>query len=227
MISASRSSTHSPSMTGRTTSSAASMMREHVDARCGCRACSHTATNASIGVLPAPAPKRRVRAVDLHGAGADGEHRVGHAERRGSRGRGSRPARRRRARRRSAATRSVDLVEDQRAGRVDDVDALAAGVGHDPGLLGQRLRRLASGPSSGSRRSPGRARGRGRSAGRRCRPRCSGWRCGTTDDAEVARGRGCRPWCRRRAASGTAIFARVAVVDRGLDQLRSSTRLKP
>ena len=42
----------------------------------------------------------------------------------------------------SAATRSADTVEDQRAGRVDDVDALAAGVGHDPGLRGQHLRRL-------------------------------------------------------------------------------------
>ena len=34
-----------------------------------------------------------------------------------------------------------DALEHQRAGRVDDVDALAAGVGHDAGLGGQLLRR--------------------------------------------------------------------------------------
>ena len=35
----------------------------------------------------------------------------------------------------------ADAVEDQRAGRVDHVDALAAGVGHDARLRGQLLRR--------------------------------------------------------------------------------------
>ena len=59
----------------------------------------------------------------------------------------------------SAATRSAVSLEDQRAGGVDDVDALAAGVDHDPRLPGEHLGRLACGPSSGSRRSPGRARG--------------------------------------------------------------------
>ena len=34
------------------------------------------------------------------------------------------------------------LLHDQRAGGVDDVDALAAGVDHDPRLLGQHLGRL-------------------------------------------------------------------------------------
>ena len=34
------------------------------------------------------------------------------------------------------------LLHDQRAGRVDDVHALAAGVDHDPGLLGEHLGRL-------------------------------------------------------------------------------------
>ena len=34
-----------------------------------------------------------------------------------------------------------DALEHQRTGRVDDVDALAAGVGHDAGLGGQLLRR--------------------------------------------------------------------------------------
>ena len=33
-----------------------------------------------------------------------------------------------------------DVLEDQGAGGVHDVDALAAGVGHDPGLLGQLFR---------------------------------------------------------------------------------------
>ena len=35
-----------------------------------------------------------------------------------------------------------DLLHDERAGRVDDVHALAAGVGHDSGLLREDLRRL-------------------------------------------------------------------------------------
>ena len=39
------------------------------------------------------------------------------------------------------ATRSARVVEDHRPGRVDHVDALAAGVGHDPGLAGERVGR--------------------------------------------------------------------------------------
>ncbi len=35
-----------------------------------------------------------------------------------------------------------DLIEDQRTSGVDDVDALAAGVDHDPRLLRERVRRL-------------------------------------------------------------------------------------
>ena len=34
-----------------------------------------------------------------------------------------------------------DTLEDQRPGGVHDIDALAAGIGHDPGLLGELLRR--------------------------------------------------------------------------------------
>ena len=37
----------------------------------------------------------------------------------------------------------LGVGEDQRAGGVDDVDALGAGVDHDPGLLGEHLRRSA------------------------------------------------------------------------------------
>ena len=67
---------------------------------------SHTAASASHGVLPAPAPKRRVEPSICDGAGADRERSSWRHRARGSRGRGSRPARRRRARRRPRATRS-------------------------------------------------------------------------------------------------------------------------
>ena len=45
----------------------------------------------------------------------------------------------------TASTRVADVLEDHRPGRVDDVDALAAGVGHDPRLRGEHLGRLGVG----------------------------------------------------------------------------------
>ena len=75
-------------------------------------------------------------------------------------GRGSRPTPRRRPRPRSASKRALRLVHEQRAGRVGDVRALAAGVDHDPGLLGQLLRGGAVRHHQEARRSPCPGRGR-------------------------------------------------------------------
>ena len=65
----------------------------------------------------------------------------------------------------SACTRAWASAEYQGAGRVDDVDALRAGIDHDPGLRGQLGRARCGGPASGSRPSPCRVRGPRRSAG--------------------------------------------------------------
>ena len=106
---------------------------------------SPTATNASMRVLPAPAPKRAYRAVDLHRAGA----RRRCTELATARPRLSWPWKPTCASSPISATSGRDavgdLLEDHRAGGVDDVDALAAGVGHDPGLLGEHLGRLGVG----------------------------------------------------------------------------------
>ncbi len=162
MISASRSSRHSSSITGRTTSSAASMIsRTSMPVRMP--SLSQTATSASTACCP-----RRRRTGACEPSICTAPARTASTELATPSPRFSWPWKPTCASSpssaTSAATRSADLLEDQRAGRVDDVHALAAGVGHDPRLLRQRLRRLASAPSSGSRRSPARARGRGRSA---------------------------------------------------------------
>ena len=139
MISALRSSRHSAGIAGRTTSSAASAMSKK-SMPVLTPILSNTPISASTGALPAPAPKRRHAAVDLLGAGPDGLHRVGDAQ----------------AEVLVAVEADLGVVaelgdqrrdpvghplEHQRAGRVDDVDALAPGVGHDAGLRGQLLRR--------------------------------------------------------------------------------------
>ncbi len=159
---------------------------------------SSTAASASVGVLPAPAPMRRVDASTCCGARLDRRQRVGDAtgevlvaveadlDVADGAAHGSDPHGR--------------LGRDERAGRVDHVDAQRARVGHDPRLLGQDRRRAGSATSSGSRRSRGRARGRPADAGRRRRPPCSGWRCARS------RRRGPRPPgdrrpCRSRAAA--------------------------
>ena len=160
-------------ITGRTTSSAASMISRRRYR--SMPSLSHTATKASSGVLPAPAPKRRssrrsavapARAAKTSWPRRD----------RGSRARGSPPAPRRRARR-PAPRRGRNVFQDHRAGGVDDVDALAAGVDHDAGLTGQHLRRLAVAiirkPTVSSPSSRASAK-----CWPRCRPRCSGWRSG-------------------------------------------------
>src|ERR1700735_1025115 len=142
MVSDSRSSAGGLlSRTGATVSSAASMiftvsMPVLIPSR------SVTAANASTGVLPAPAPNRRVGTAICLAPARGARTRVGDAEaevlvpvnpdlrvvadlghQRGD------PV--------------ADPVHDQRAGRVHHVDALGAGVGHDPRLLGEYLRRLA------------------------------------------------------------------------------------
>ena len=176
MISALRSSRHSAGIAGATTSSAASAMSKK-SMPVLTPILSNTPISASTGALPAPAPNRRQQPSICLAPARTASTRVGHAEpevlvavktdlrvvaefgdqRRDPVG---------------------DALEHQRTGRVDHVDALAAGVGHDAGL-----RRPASpagwcGSSSGTRRSPGRARGPARSAGSTRRPRCSGWRSG-------------------------------------------------
>ena len=124
---------------------------------------SQTAASASSCVLPAPGPEAACRPVDLHGAGTDRDAPSWRPTATGSRGRGSPPARRRRSRHHRRDTIG-DFFEDHRTRGVDDVHALAPGVGHDPGLLGQLLRRDRCAPSSRSPPSRDRSRGPARSA---------------------------------------------------------------
>ena len=126
---------------------------------------SQTAANTSLRVLPAPAPKPRVDPSICTAPGPDGEDRVGDARSRGCRGRGSRPAHRRRPRPPRPRPAIADVVEDHRARRVDHVRALATGVDHDPGLLGERLGRHLVGHHQEADGLEARARGRARSAG--------------------------------------------------------------
>ena len=96
--------------------------------------------SASTGALPAPAPKRRQEPSICLAPGPDGLHRVRHPQ----------------AEVLVAVEADLGVVaefgnqrrhpvahafEDQRSGGVDDVDALATGVGHDAGLGGQLLGR--------------------------------------------------------------------------------------
>ena len=138
---------------------------------------SNTPMSASTGALPAPAPNRRHAAVDLLGARPHGLDRVGHAEpevlvaveadlgvvaefgdQRGH------PV--------------GDALEHQRAGGVDDVDALAAGVGHDAGLLGQLLRRNGVAHHQEADGLQAQLAGQPEVLDATRRPRCSGWRSG-------------------------------------------------
>ena len=97
---------------------------------------SHTAASASVGVLPAPAPKRRALPSSLSGPGADRADRIGHAESEvlvpvkadscltADLGHECRDT-------------IAHLLEDEGARGVDHVDALATGIDHDAALLGQ------------------------------------------------------------------------------------------
>ena len=70
---------HSLSMTGRTTSSAASISAStSMPVRMPSR--SQTAANTSLRRVAGAGAEAAGRAVDLHGAGADREHRVGHGD---------------------------------------------------------------------------------------------------------------------------------------------------
>src|ERR1700735_5042081 len=142
MVSDSRSSAGGLlSRTGATVSSAASMiftvsMPVLIPSR------SVTAANASTGVLPAPAPNRRVEpSICLAPA------RAARTELATPSSGVSWPGKPACAAAPGAARRRRDPVaapvHDQRARRVDHVDALGAGVGHDPRLLRQHLGRLA------------------------------------------------------------------------------------
>ena len=164
MMTARRSFTHSPSITGRTTSSATSIIFEHVEAGADARGGRPRRRSTSSGVLPAPAPKARVEPSICTAPARTARTLLATDSPRFSwpwkPTCASSPTSAT-----SAATRSADLLQDHGAGRVDHVDALAAGVGHDPGLGRQRLGRLAVGHHQEARPSPARAPGPGRSAG--------------------------------------------------------------
>ena len=102
---------------------------------------SQTPTNASSGVLPAPAPKRRTD-PSIWVAPA----RTAITVLAQPRSRFSWPWKPTVASAPISATSAADAVgdalHDQRAGGVDDVDALAAGVDHDARLLREHLGRL-------------------------------------------------------------------------------------
>ena len=100
---------------------------------------SQTAANTSVARVAGAGAETAGAAVDHGRAGVDGGERVGDRQRQvlvavegdldvGGQGR---------AQRRDAGG---DAVGQQRPGGVGHVDDLGAGVGHDPRLLGQRLR---------------------------------------------------------------------------------------
>ena len=137
MITANRSLTHSPSMTGRTTSSATSIIFS-TSRPVTMPSRSATAAKHSSGVFPAPAPKARVDPSIC--TAPDRTARTLLAT---DRPRFSWPWKPTWASSpsstTSAATRSPHVLEDHGPGGVDHVHALAAGVGHDPGLAGEHL----------------------------------------------------------------------------------------
>ena len=111
-----------------------------------------------------------------------------------------------------------DAVRQQRAGRVDDVHALAAGVGHDPRLLGQLVR---PDPVREHQEADGfhaQLAGGGEMLDRHVGLGAVGGHPGDlrADTVHLAAGSSTVP---RPGSTSTAIFARFTVLDGGLDQL--------
>ena len=218
-----RSWTHSPSMTGRTTSSAASNISRR-RGRYGCRAARTLRRALARGVAGAGA-EATGGPVDLHRAGPHGQDAVGNTE-----PRFSWPWKPTWASSPSSATTARhpvrDLLEDHGAGGVDHVHALAAGVGHDPRLAGEHLGRLGVGHHQEADRLQPDLAWPGRSAGWRCRPRCSAWPPGRSR----RRGRVTALMSSsvpRPGSISAAILARVAVSTAALIRTRSSVLEKP
>ena len=170
---------------------------ERVDARADPEPVEHGRQRFGRGVARARA-ERPGAAVDLDRSGADRKDGVGHPEREvlvpvepdlrvvaelGD------------ERRHAVA----DLVEDQRAGGVDDVDALASGVGHHARLRREELRRLRVAHHQEADRLEAELPRDGEVLARDV-----GLRAVRRDPhhghADVAARRGCRPSSRRRAA---------------------------